>query len=92
MIFLLFLSLLIIIVQLRKYNRLLSQKKALESELNSLTERLYGSRENYEKVKESYGNQDITSVREYQIAKECADKGIERTRKQYPSRYKSTRS
>lgn len=72
----------------RKIRLLTEEKERLRNELDELITRLYGSSETYEKAKES---RFISTDREVKVAAECAEKGIAREAKQYPSRFKSTR-
>lgn len=61
----------------------------LQNELDELTTRLYGSPENYERAKDNV--RECRTDREQKVAYEAAQKGIPRSAKQYPSRFKGTR-
>lgn len=61
----------------------------LEQERDALAERVHGSVENYERAK--VNERWIPDEREYKVALECAEKGIPRSNKQYPARFRGTR-
>lgn len=75
----------------RKWTQARRRVLQLERELDELSERLFGSRDNYERAKHNHNVTRITREREFKVAAQCADKGIPRTNKQYPSRFKGTR-
>lgn len=86
---LIILFLIILIIMSRKLTKSINRSNTLQAELDELTTKLYGSPQNYVRAKDNV--RECHTDREQKVAQEAADKGITRSAKQYPSRYKGTR-
>jgi flagellar biosynthesis/type III secretory pathway M-ring protein FliF/YscJ len=74
---------------MRRWTKAENRANDLSKELNELTTKLYGSPENYERAKDNV--RECRTDREQKVAYEAANKGITRSAKQYPSRFKGMR-